>query len=155
MIATGAKPQPLGIAGEEHLTISDDFFDLAEPPERVVFIGGGYISLEFACVAATAGAQVTVLHRSGHLLRGFDEDLADQLTAYLRSHGLDIQLDTAVSGIAEQDGGLAVAATTPAGPRTFEADLVVHGGGAGAECGRYGSRCGDVATWRSTAAACG
>ena len=129
VIATGAKPMRLGIDGEEHITISDDFFDLAVLPERVLFIGGGYISLEFAGVAAAAGAQVTVLHRSGHLLRGFDEDLADQLTAYLRSQGLDIQLDTAVSGISEQGGVLAVAATTPAGPRTFEADLVVHGAG--------------------------
>ena len=129
VIATGAKPMPLGIGGEEHITISDDFFDLDVLPARVLFIGGGYISLEFAGVAAAAGAQVTVLHRSGHLLRGFDEDLADQLTAYLRSHGLDIQLDTAVSGIAEQGGRLTVAATTSAGPRTFEADLVVHGAG--------------------------
>ena len=40
VIATGAKPMSLGIAGEEHITISDDFFDLEVLPERVLFIGG-------------------------------------------------------------------------------------------------------------------
>ena len=129
VIASGAKPMPLGFAGEEHVTLSDDFFDLAALPERVLFIGGGYISLEFAGVAAAAGAQVTVLHRSGHLLRGFDEELADQLAAYMRSRDLEIQLDTSVSGISKGNGGLAVSATTPDGDRTFEADLVVHGAG--------------------------
>ena len=130
VIATGAKPQPLGIAGEEHLTISDDFFDLAELPERVLFIGGGYISLEFAGVAATVGAQVTVLHRSGHLLRGFDEDLADQLTAYLRSQGPRYSVGYCRLRY-RRAGWRGWPSRRPRrpGPHTFEADLVVHGAG--------------------------
>jgi glutathione reductase (NADPH) len=48
LIASGAKPAPLPIEGLEHLTYSDDFLELDELPDKIVFIGGGYISFEFA-----------------------------------------------------------------------------------------------------------
>ena len=56
LVATGAKPAKLNIPGEEHVTISDQFLELDYLPERIVFIGGGYISFEFAHIAARAGA---------------------------------------------------------------------------------------------------
>src|SRR5215469_1147065 len=63
LIATGAKPRRLNIPGEELLTTSDQFLELDSLPTRVVFIGGGYISFEFAHLSARAGSQVTILHR--------------------------------------------------------------------------------------------
>src|SRR5438552_394522 len=48
VIATGAKPASLGIAGEDLITISDQFLELDTLPPRIIFIGGGYISMEFA-----------------------------------------------------------------------------------------------------------
>ena len=54
-------PAKLGIPGEEHLITSTEFLELDKLPERVVFVGGGYISMEFANVAGRAGANVTVL----------------------------------------------------------------------------------------------
>jgi len=62
LIATGAKPAELGIPGEELLTISDQFLELEQLPQRIIFVGGGYISFEFAHVAARVGAQVQMLH---------------------------------------------------------------------------------------------
>ena len=55
LIATGAKPATLGISGEQYLTTSDQFLELEKLPERIAFVGGGYISFEFAHVAARAG----------------------------------------------------------------------------------------------------
>lgn len=52
-----------GIPGSEHIRVSDDFLELPELPRRILFIGGGYISCEFAFVAAVAGAEVTILQR--------------------------------------------------------------------------------------------
>ena len=52
LVATGAKPAKLNIPGEEHVTISDQFLELDYMPQRIVFIGGGYISFEFAHIAA-------------------------------------------------------------------------------------------------------
>ena len=75
-IATGARPATLGIPGEEHLITSTDFLELPECPRRIVFVGGGYIALEFAHIAARAGAEtVTVLQRGPRILPNFDPDL--------------------------------------------------------------------------------
>jgi glutathione reductase (NADPH) len=81
VVATGAMPRKLGIPGEQYVTTSDRFLELDRLPERIVFIGGGYISFEFAHVAARAGAKVTILHRGERPLEGFDPDLVNQLVA--------------------------------------------------------------------------
>lgn len=57
LIAAGAKPRRLGIAGEEHLLTSTDFLELDQLPARIAFVGAGYISFEFAHVARRAGAR--------------------------------------------------------------------------------------------------
>ena len=51
VVAAGMKPDPLGIIGENLVTISDRFLELESLPPRIIFIGGGYISMEFAHVA--------------------------------------------------------------------------------------------------------
>ena len=69
---TGASPRRADIPGAEHAHDSEHFLRLPELPERIVFIGGGYISFEFAHVAARAGAkEVTILHRSERVLKNF------------------------------------------------------------------------------------
>src|SRR5207253_1950820 len=100
VIAVGMKPAPLGIPGEDLLTISDRFLELDTLPQRIIFIGGGYISMEFAHVAAIAGAQVTIVHRGQRPLEGFDPDLVSILVAGLRERGVDVQLNTRAEGVA-------------------------------------------------------
>src|SRR5690348_7836484 len=62
-IAAGARPAALHIDGEDQLITSDQFLDLDELPKRITFAGGGYISFEFAHLAARAGAEVRIIHR--------------------------------------------------------------------------------------------
>ncbi len=133
VIAAGAMPAKLAIAGEEHLVTSEDFLELDELPDRIVFVGGGYISMEFANVSVRAGAKVTVLHRGPRPLEGFDPDLADRVAQAARAGGIDLRLETRVERIAQTAAGFAVEASSPAGSQTFDADLVVHGAGRVAE----------------------
>jgi glutathione reductase (NADPH) len=56
-------------------------------PRRIVFIGGGYISFEFAHVAARTGAEVAILHQGTHPLEAFDPDLVDLLVQRTRVLG--------------------------------------------------------------------
>ena len=56
VLATGAKPMELPIEGMEHVITSDDFLDLTELPPSILFIGGGFISFEFAHFAARLGS---------------------------------------------------------------------------------------------------
>src|SRR5919108_5242081 len=74
VIATGAKPAKLNISGEEYLTTSDQFLELERLPQRIAFVGGGYISFEFAHVSARAGAQAMILSRHAPLGQ-FEQDL--------------------------------------------------------------------------------
>src|SRR5665647_3753689 len=78
VIATGASPKVLGIPGEEYVITSTEFMELDALPKRVVFIGAGYISLEFSHLAHQAGSQVTVLGR-GTPLPSFEQTLVARL----------------------------------------------------------------------------
>src|ERR671919_1837548 len=94
VIAAGARHAPLGIAGEEHLTTSTGFLELEELPRRVIFVGGGYIAFEFAHVAARGGAAVSILHRGGRPLEGFDADLVAQLVQITHDLGVEVHVGT-------------------------------------------------------------
>lgn len=129
VVATGQKPAPLKIPGAEHLTTSDEFLELDELPRRIVFIGGGYISFEFAHVAARAGVQVTILHRGSRPLPRFDPHLVDQLVDRTRELGVDVQVHSSAESIEKASGRLTVSAITSGNRRMFDAAMVVHGAG--------------------------
>lgn len=128
VVATGARPRPLGIPGEDHVRTSTDFLALEQLPPRIAFIGAGYISFEFAHVAQRAGAQAIILGRGAPLAR-FDQDLVRHLVAQTRRLGVDLRLGADVTAVEPSDGGYRVRAATASGAAFVEADLVVHGGG--------------------------
>ena len=129
LVAAGAKPVELGIPGGEHLVTSEHFLELDDLPSSVVFVGGGFISFEFAHVAARAGARVTILHRGERPLELFDPDLVYLLAARTRALGIDLQLGTSVTGIERLGEGFVVHASTGGAVRRVEVALVVHGAG--------------------------
>jgi glutathione reductase (NADPH) len=75
LIATGNKPAPLGILGEEHVATNDAFLELDVLPKRIALIGGGYLAAEFSHIAARADSQVTILQQRPRLLPRFDAEL--------------------------------------------------------------------------------
>ena len=129
LIAAGAMPAPLQFPGAERLATNEDFLNLDRMPPRVVFVGGGYISFEFAHVAARAGAEVTILHRGTRPLENFDADLVGLLVRRTRELGIRMELDTDVLGLDGHAGGWTVRGRQRGTERRFEADLVVHGAG--------------------------
>src|SRR6266481_1638509 len=120
VIAAGQKPADLKIPGTEHLTTSEQFLELEELPKRIVFIGGGYIALEFAHLAVRAGAEVTIVHRGARPLPQFDPDLVDQIVTHTRELGADVQLGAEVVGVEKSAGQLTVRASASGQKRTFE-----------------------------------
>ncbi|MEE4211354.1 MAG: NAD(P)/FAD-dependent oxidoreductase [Parvularcula sp.] len=139
LIATGATPRPLGINGEELLTHSDAFLELDALPDRIVFVGGGYIAAEFAHLAARAGAKVTIVQR-GRILKAFDPDIVDWLMPSFDDLGIEI-VDAEVSSVTDNGGGL----TVHAGDRTIQAELAVHSAGRVPALGELDLEAGEVA----------
>jgi glutathione reductase (NADPH) len=130
VIASGAVPRPLGIPGEELLTTSTQFLELAALPRRIAFVGAGYVSLEFAHIARRAGAEIVVLGR-GKPLPHFDDEVVASLIAHSRAIGIDLRLDTEVTAVERvgMSGALRVLARSGQCTEAIEADLVVHGAG--------------------------
>ncbi len=129
-IATGARPTTLDIPGEDLITTSTQFLELAELPTRIAFVGGGFISFEFAHIARRAGAaQVTILHRGERALQGFDSDLVAHLVERTRELGIEVRLQTCVDGVTRAGDALRVEVTSRTGSDTVECDAVVHGAG--------------------------
>lgn len=128
VIATGARPRPLGIPGEEHVRTSIDFLDLDVLPKRIVFIGAGYISFEFAHITQRTGSQAIVLGR-GAPLPLFEQDVVQRLVAHTREIGIDLRTDADVTGVEQNGTAFRVHIQTPNGTGIVDADLVVHGAG--------------------------
>jgi glutathione reductase (NADPH) len=91
LIATGGAPNHgQAIPGIEHVISSNEVFHLEALPKRIVIQGGGYIALEFACIFAGFGTDVTLIYRGENILRGFDEDVRSHVRAEMEKEGITI-----------------------------------------------------------------
>ncbi|WP_176142510.1 dihydrolipoyl dehydrogenase family protein [Halobacillus hunanensis] len=130
VIATGAHPAPLPINGYEHMITSDDFFELEDIPDRVVFVGGGYISFEFAHLCARLGKDVIILHRGKHVLDFVDTEISNKLIEHTKDLGIDIHTGTEVKEIEHlNSGGYSLRVKKFDHEHEIKGDLVIHGAG--------------------------
>ena len=88
IIATGAKASIIPIEGKEHFLTSKDFLSLEEMPEKITFVGGGYIAFEFASIATAAGAEVHIVHEDERPLAAFDKEFVDNAVKELEAKGV-------------------------------------------------------------------
>ena len=83
VIATGGRPSYPGIPGDKEFGItSDDMFSLKKQPGKTLVVGASYVALECAGFLAAFGYDTTVMVRS-IFLRGFDQDMANRIAAYM------------------------------------------------------------------------
>ena len=138
LIATGARPRALDFPGHAHLIDSTGFLHLDELPERVLFVGGGFISFEFAHMAARAGATPVVVDRGDVPLKGFDPDLVELLVTRSTEAGIDVRRSTTITSVEPAGNGFQVAMDHDGRASIVETDLVVHGAGRIPELSRLG-----------------
>ncbi|WP_309044046.1 NAD(P)/FAD-dependent oxidoreductase [Marinobacter sediminicola] len=112
VIATGASPARLGIPGEElsgvmnfrDLNHTRTLIELSKSRKRAIVVGGGFLGLEAAEGLLRRGMDVTVLHRSRHLLnRQLDPDSGKLLSDALTERGMHILTSTSPSRILGQE----------------------------------------------------
>ena len=133
LVTTGARPRPLDFPGHEHLIDSTDFLDLDALPSRILFVGGGFISFEFAHIAARAGSTAVVVDRGERPLKNFDPDLVEILVDRGRDVGIDLRRTSTIVAVQPSDGGYQVILEQAGAQVTIHTDLVVHGAGRVAE----------------------
>ena len=138
LVATGARPRALEFPGHQYLIDSTDFLDLGELPFRILFVGGGFISFEFAHIAARAGSTTVIVDRGERPLKSFDPDLVELLVDRGRGVGIDMRRTTSIVAVQPCDGGYQVTLEHAGTQETIETDLVVHGAGRVAELADLG-----------------
>jgi glutathione reductase (NADPH) len=129
IVATGPKPAAIPLEGVEHLVTSSEFLERSSLPGRIVFVGGGFISFEFAHFAARIGSQdrsITILEANDRPLQLFDQEMVDLLLKASAKDGIDVRSNIQITAIDEQGAVFCVRTDSDL---SFEADLVVHGAG--------------------------
>ncbi len=135
ILATGAEPVEPPLPGRE----LDNVVTLhgVEDAERmrallaqhrapdVVIIGGGLIGVEMTEALVSTGCRVTIVERLPQLLTPLDAEMAGQVAAHMKSHGVKVLVDTTVTALEpdENDASRVGVVRTTAG--TLPADMVV------------------------------
>lgn len=136
LLATGASPRHLRLPGADlpgvhYLRTLDDSDALRaafRPGANVVVIGGGWIGLETAAAARTAGATVTVLESAElPLLRVLGPQMAQVFAGLHRENGVDLRLGVTVAALRGE--GSAVTGVELGDGAVIDADAVVVGVG--------------------------
>lgn len=103
IIATGQIPRSLPFEGAEYAKISDDFLSLEQLPKSMTFIGGGYIAMEFAHIAARCGVAVSVIQSGPRPLKNFDADMVKHLVDASEEIGIRFYFNAKATKIEKLD----------------------------------------------------
>jgi dihydrolipoamide dehydrogenase len=117
ILATGSRPVALpGTSFSERVMDSARALELADVPERLLVVGGGYIGLELGTVYATLGSAVTLVEMTDRLLPQADPDLVEPLAAQVAERFDEVLLGTRVTDVEETGDAVSVQLSGGGGP---------------------------------------
>ncbi|TME95454.1 MAG: dihydrolipoyl dehydrogenase [Chloroflexi bacterium] len=131
IVATGSKvglPPINGLADAKPLD-NASALALAEPPKRLIVIGGGVVGLELGTFFAEVGSAVTVLEMLPQPIAFADADLVRILLRALEPRGLRVRVNAKVTEVRRTGAVVSVSAEIDGKPETFEGDQVLLGAG--------------------------
>ena len=82
VIAAGSRPMipPAILACGVNYHTSDTIMRIPELPEHLVIVGSGFVAAEFAHIFSALGVRVTLVIRSGRMLRHCDDTICERFT---------------------------------------------------------------------------
>ncbi len=106
VIDTGTSPKTPSLPGLEEVPYLDNtsLMELAEVPEHLLILGGGYIAVEFGQMFRRFGSRVTIVETSGHILAHEDDDIATALTQILQQEGVELVMQAEVESVSGGSG---------------------------------------------------
>ncbi|MCB6840013.1 NAD(P)/FAD-dependent oxidoreductase [Weissella viridescens] len=99
VIATGAKAARPDVPGQDLLETSDDFFHQMTQPKKIALIGAGFVAVELANIAVTAGVEVHIFQHNDHMLSGFPRAYSDIVATNLQQKGVIFHWNADVQAI--------------------------------------------------------
>ena len=117
LLATGSEPAPLPFLPFDGKAIvnSTNALCFEKVPAHLVVVGGGYIGLELGSVWKRLGSRVTVIEFLPRIVPMADVEIGDMLKKSLAKQGLEIHVETKVTGAKVNGEGVTVTAETKAG----------------------------------------
>ncbi|MFB6159329.1 MAG: dihydrolipoyl dehydrogenase [Candidatus Nanohalobium sp.] len=109
VVAAGSRPfiPPIeGLEDVDYIT-SREALKLEERPDKIVMLGGGYITMELAYFYSRMGSDVSIIERNDRLLSQEDRDVSEKLTG-IAEEEYDVYLDAEASRVEETDGRVKV-----------------------------------------------
>ena len=128
LIATGSEPIALPFLPFDGKVVVSSTEALAfdRVPEHLLVVGGGYIGLELGSVWRRLGAKVTVVEFLPRIVPIADFEIGQALQKSLIKQGLEIQLETRVTGAKLDAGRATVSAETRDGKAlSYDCDRVL------------------------------
>ncbi|GGU10376.1 mycothione reductase [Nocardioides albus] len=126
VVAAGSRPAVPDVPGlaESRFHTSDSVMRLEQVPTSMTILGSGFIAVEMAHIFSSLGVKVTVVARSGQLLRQLDRDVARQFTEIAGARW-DVRLNRAVRRVEGDGDGARVFLDGPDGEERLEADVLL------------------------------
>jgi NADPH-dependent 2,4-dienoyl-CoA reductase/sulfur reductase-like enzyme len=108
--ATAIEPPLDGMDRDGVFTIHDmdeaddvETYVTEHSPETAAIVGGGYVGIEMAEALSARGSDVHLYEMLPNVLQPFGTAVADVVEDHLRDQGVNLHLDTTVSGFAGDD----------------------------------------------------
>ena len=116
VIATGSRPMRLPLPGMDLPGVIDSTGALALEalPRRLLVIGGGVVGVEFADIFNAFGVEVAVVEMLDRILPQMDGDLGKALAWTMVQRGVELYLNSQVTGVDAVEGGCGPRLSPPA-----------------------------------------
>ncbi len=126
VVAAGGRPIRPDIPGIEDVGFhtSDTVMRLDELPARMIIMGTGFVGTEFAHVFSALGVDVTVIGRSGRLLRSEDPDISHRFTE-IATQRWDVRLNRKETRVEQHGGVTRLHLEGPEGAEVVDAEVLL------------------------------
>jgi mycothione reductase len=126
VLAAGSRPVVPDIDGLDDVQYhtSDTIMRIDDLPRRMIVLGSGFISAEFAHVFSAFGVEVTVIARSERLLRAEDDAISERFTE-LAKQRWDVRTNRKTVRVANTDDGIELHLEGPNGAESVTADVLL------------------------------
>jgi len=127
ILATGSTPvQVPGLEFDgKRIVTSTEALEFKTVPKHLGIVGGGYIGLELGSVWLRLGAKVTVVEMLPQIASTMDGQVGRTLDRILRKQGMDIRLNTRVSGAKIQKNNVRVTLENKDDKETLSCDRLL------------------------------
>ncbi len=127
IVATGSSPSRPPLPGMDLPGVIDSTgaLQLDQVPSRLTIVGGGVIGVEFGCMFANLGSQVTIIEMLPSIIANEDADVIKAVDADLKKLGVTILVDTQLKEIRASGAAQVCVVETAGGSKEIEGDCTL------------------------------